>query len=68
MNIELFLVLFAAAEIVTLCRAEWVYHKRHFVIEAYGYDEYYRLPSFLVMVVMFWIWDINTFLYRDDNQ
>lgn len=68
MSIETVLLIVAIVEIITLCRVEWVYHKRQFVMDCYGCDEYNRLPPFLVMVITFWVWDINAFLTKGDPQ
>lgn len=62
MSIEAVLLIVAIIEIATLYRIEWVSNKRWFVMDCYGIDEHNRLPPFVVMVVKFWVWNVDAFL------
>ncbi|MFZ5272109.1 hypothetical protein [Enterobacter asburiae] len=60
------LLIVAIVEIATLYRADWVSNKRQFVADCHGNDAFNRLPPFLIMVLTFWVWDVNTFLGEGD--
>lgn len=59
---KLFLVISISFAIFGLLRNEWVYRKRMKILRCMGGDYYNKLPSYHVMVIKFWIWDINQFL------
>ncbi|HDR2588126.1 TPA: hypothetical protein QCI16_002862 [Enterobacter ludwigii] len=68
MSIELTLLILVVVEIAVLFRFEWVKSMRRQVRDFFGYDDYKRLPSFRVMFLKFWVWDVNTFLTKGDSQ
>lgn len=68
MSIGAVLLIIAIVEIATLYRVEWVYHARQITLDVWGQRYYNRLPSFTMMVITFWVWDVDAYLSKGDQQ
>lgn len=45
-----------------MVRNEWVYRKQIGLINDWGFDSIDALPSYSVMLLKFWVWDITKFI------
>lgn len=68
MSIETVLLIVAVIEIATLYRVEWVYRARQLTLDVWGSHYYNRLPSFTMMVITFWAWDIDAYLRKTGQK
>ncbi|MCU6243867.1 hypothetical protein NFK84_14650 [Enterobacter ludwigii] len=68
MSIGAVLLIIAITEIATLYRVEWVYRARQLTLDVWGHHYYNRLPSFTMMVITFWVWNVDAFLTKGDQQ
>lgn len=68
MSIGTVLLIIAIIEIATLYRVEWVYRARQTTLDVWGSHYYNRLPSFTMMVITLWIWDVDAYLRKADQK
>lgn len=55
-------VLLTISILLFMVRSEWVYRKQAEFINDWGFDSYDALPSYTVMLLKFWVWDIYKFI------
>jgi len=61
MTFILFLTVYSIIALFMLHRNNWVYCKRIAMIDK-DFETYKKLESYNLMMLKFWIWDINKFI------
>lgn len=47
---------------VGFIRNLWVFNQRIYVLKKYGHYRWEKLPSYKIMMLKLWIWDIRKFI------